>query len=142
MPISTFSIPIPSNSPHFNHFPPFSHHFYTNFHHFPPFFHHFPTISIPISSNFHHFPLHFSAKPPPNDPDTTPVQHLTLSQRLGLVPAPPLPLSQRQWQAVAGRARDRGDTVADCAICLMGFAENDGGQVGPKMSEIEALLSF
>jgi hypothetical protein len=31
------------------------------------------------------------------------------------------------------------DTVADCAICLMGFAENDGGQVGPKMSEIEAF---
>jgi hypothetical protein len=26
------------------------------------------------------------------------------------------------------------DTVADCAICLMGFAENDGGQVGGNLS--------
>lgn len=52
----------------------------------------------------------------------------SLAQRMGLVPAPPPPLSPAGWLEVQAQSRLRRDSAGECAICLRAFRADS--QVG------------
>lgn len=49
---------------------------------------------------------------------------LTLAQRLGLVEAPPAPLSENQWVEVEQQAVHRGMHTGNCPICHESLGKN------------------
>ncbi|KAI1889166.1 hypothetical protein AGOR_G00176280 [Albula goreensis] len=52
--------------------------------------------------------------------DPSPPQ-MTLAQRLGLVDAPPMPLTAEEWRRVKTRSVDEGDSSQPCVICREEF---------------------
>lgn len=46
---------------------------------------------------------------------------LTLAQKLGLLPPPPLPLSSEEWERVKQRSFLQGDSMQPCPICKEEF---------------------
>ncbi|XP_029333747.1 RING finger protein 32 isoform X3 [Mus caroli] len=46
---------------------------------------------------------------------------LTLAQKLGLLPPPPLPLSSDEWERVKQRSLLQGDSIQPCPICKEEF---------------------
>ncbi|KAG8443590.1 hypothetical protein GDO86_012118, partial [Hymenochirus boettgeri] len=46
---------------------------------------------------------------------------LTLAQKLGIVDAPAMPLTQEEWMKVKKRSVDQGDSLQPCAICKEEF---------------------
>lgn len=45
-------------------------------------------------------------------------QKLTLAQRLGIISAPPPPLSAKQWEEIESMSKKRKDSENVCSICL------------------------
>jgi hypothetical protein len=67
----------------------------------------------------------------------------TLAQRLGLLPAPPAPLSERQWSQLEGQSEARKDSYEPCAICRQPFGTEE--QLLLSCSHVfhtQCLLSF
>ena len=46
---------------------------------------------------------------------------LTLAQKLGIVEAPPLPLTAKEWEKIEEKSKKRNDSESICSICLEDF---------------------
>ncbi|KAM3138084.1 hypothetical protein pb186bvf_009757 [Paramecium bursaria] len=50
---------------------------------------------------------------------------LSLAQKLGLVPSPPKPISQQDWEEIENKAKSRNIQACVCPICLESFKHQE-----------------
>ena len=48
-------------------------------------------------------------------------KQLTWAQKLGIVEAPPLPLTSNDWEKIEEKSKARNDSDSMCSICLEDF---------------------